>query len=91
MESNKDDVDDDPDEELDGPMHHTSIEWKLRESHCYKSDENMKSFLFGFKNFHNVPAQKSARKTEEKRKTIQCVPDVNALKTPGWGCRILTG
>jgi hypothetical protein len=72
-------------EDIDGQIFggHTSIEWKLLKSHCSKGDESTKSFLLSLKNSHNGAAQKSASKTEEKQKAINCFPDVKALRTPG--------
>jgi hypothetical protein len=64
-------------ENMDGQIFggHPSIEWKSLKSHCYKRDERTKSFLFRLKNSHNVPAQKSASKTEENGK-LSTVPQM---------------
>jgi hypothetical protein len=67
---------------------YTPTEWKELRSHYHKGDENVKSFLFTLKNPHNIPRQKFAPETEQKRKTSNCFPYGKELSTPELFCQI---
>jgi hypothetical protein len=50
----------------------TPVEWESPKTSKFKTDDNLKSFLFTLKNPHNIPARIFALKPEGKELAIQC-------------------